>query len=854
MTISFSKTQACLIAVCAAFSLAASVQARPSVLLDDSRLDREINSVLHLEDSWHTTLQISDALGRAISVAIPIENVTYTLELEPHSIRSDIYSVFAQNDDGTLYEVEPGPVRTLRGSILELEGSIVSGSLMTDGLYARIALADGTEYWMEPVSEKLSRGPSNMYAFYKSEDIIPSGGSCGANDKMQVGSILDMLAHYGETDHTNRGGTLQVAQLGCDTDYEYWQDWGSNTESRINQVINSVNQQYESQVLLRHEITTIIIRDNSNDPYTSSDAGTLLDQFRAEWNSNQGSIQRDVAHLFTGKNTGSTIGIAWLGVVCYTNLAYSLVQSDCCGSFGCTTDLSAHELGHNWNADHQNNPSFNTMYPSIQCANYFIQASIDEISSYANSVSCLANGAAQGACCLTGNQCIETYEATCVSGGGIYQGDGTACATADCAEPQGACCVNGSCIDYTEPECASAGGIYAGNGSDCGTTGCSLGACCVGIDCSETLLADCSGSWYGDNTSCADTSCGAGADQLNYELRTWSRSDGSSMETYDVFFPSSDANSKLTGIFGEDADLLQLRSWSNADFDGSASLVALHQSIYGADGPHDRQLDAPFGNDLVYDSFATIGSTDSADGEPLFLGFDSTGFNSAAGLEMDNGIWFVVPDDPMASEGAGTTLGHRMLSVSVEAGQGVEMLTNIQWFDGAGVVHETRNVYWNNLGLGGGGGNDCPTDVDGNGSTDVGDVLELIGMWGPCSGCAGDLNGDGTVNVSDLLEVIGAWGPCSEPETFNVAAGSSTFTPSTLDVRRGDTIIWTRTGGNHTVTSGDNCTADGLFDAPLDNDDPVFTWVVPSNAPTFIPYYCEPHCTFGMVGEINIID
>jgi plastocyanin len=618
-------------------------------------------------------------------------------------------------------------------------------------------------------------------------------------------------------------------------------------------VINNVNQQYESQVLLRHEITTIIIRDNSNDPYTSSDAGTLLNQFRTEWNNNQGGIQRDVAHLFTGKNTGSTIGIAWLGVVCYTSQAYSLVQSDCCGSLGCTTDLSAHELGHNWNADHQNSPSFNTMYPSIQCANYFIQASIDEISSYANAVWCLTNGASQGACCLNGNQCIETYEATCELGGGVYQGDGTECATADCTEPHGACCVNGSCIDYTEPECASAGGIYAGNGSDCGTTGCSLGACCVGIDCSETLLADCSGSWYGDNTTCADTSCGAGADQLNYELRTWSRSNGSSMETYDVFFPSSDANSKMVAVFGEEADLLQLRSWSNADFDGSASLVALHQSVYGSDGPHDRQLDAPFGNDLVYDSFVTIGSTDSADGEPLFLGFDTTGFNSAAGLEMDNGIWFVVPDDPIASEGAGTTLGHRMLSVSVEAGQGVEMLTNIQWFDGAGVVHETRNVYWNNLGLGG-GGNDCPTDVDGNGSTDVGDVLELISQWGPCSGCSGDLNGDGVVNVTDLLDVIGAWGPCSEPETFNVAAGASTFSPSTLDVRRGDTIIWTRTGGNHTVTSGDNCTADGLFDAPLDNNDPVFTWVVPSNAPLYIPYYCEPHCTFGMVGEINVID
>ncbi|MGY8757528.1 MAG: zinc-dependent metalloprotease family protein, partial [Phycisphaerales bacterium] len=80
------------------------------------------------------------------------------------------------------------------------------------------------------------------------------------------------------------------------------------------------------------------------DPYTATDAGTFLDQFRTEWNNNQGSVQRDVAHLFTGKNlSGGTIGIAWLGVVC-DNYGYGLVESDCCGSFGCTTDLSAHEL------------------------------------------------------------------------------------------------------------------------------------------------------------------------------------------------------------------------------------------------------------------------------------------------------------------------------------------------------------------------------------------------------------------------------------------------------------------------------------------------------------------------------
>ena len=60
------------------------------------------------------------------------------------------------------------------------------------------------------------------------------------------------------------------------------------------------------------------------------------------------------------------------------------------------------------------------------------------------------------------------------------------------------------------------------------------------------------------------------------------------METYDLFFPSTDPNTRMVSVFGENADLLQLRGWSNADFNSTATLVAIHQSPYGADGPHDR--------------------------------------------------------------------------------------------------------------------------------------------------------------------------------------------------------------------------------------------------------------------------
>ncbi|MCP3902795.1 MAG: hypothetical protein GY715_04090 [Planctomycetes bacterium] len=56
----------------------------------------------------------------------------------------------------------------------------------------------------------------------------------------------------------------------------------------------------------------------------------------------------------------------------------------------------------------------------------------------------------------------------------------------------------------------------------------------------------------------------------------------------------------------------------------------------------------------------------------------------------------------------------------------------------------------------------CPADLDGGGGVDFGDILAVIGAWGPCAGCPADLTGDGVVSFADILAVIAAWGPCPE--------------------------------------------------------------------------------------------
>jgi len=85
-----------------------------------------------------------------------------------------------------------------------------------------------------------------------------------------------------------------------------------------------------------------------------------------------------------------------------------------------------------------------------------------------------------------------------------------------------------------------------------------------------------------------------------------------------------------------------------------------------------------------------------------------------------------------------------------------------------------------------------------------------------------------------------------------VRVRNNVFVPDTITVAPGDTIRWIWEQGFHTVTSGANCVYDGLyFDANINSGAPVFEFVVPAGV-NQIPYFCRPHCAFGMTGLILI--
>ncbi|HYE01600.1 MAG TPA: M12 family metallo-peptidase [Phycisphaerales bacterium] len=325
---------------------------------------------------------------------LPIGGEWRAVELWPHSVRAEGFQLFEQGPDGRLVEVKPAAERTVRGRLLDAEGSAVAGGIEEDGLYLRVIMPDDRQYWVQPSGDRLPGMPAGTHVVYTADDRIAGDHRCGTDDVLHQ-RPQDGHDHGG--DEGERGATVYTAQLATDADFEFFARYGSSArvQSRIATVVNTMNLQYERELDITHVITSSIVRTSEPDPYTSSNSNTLLDQFRAHWNANHNGITRDVAQLFTGKEVdGSVIGLAWVGVICdWDDFAYGMVQSDFDGLFMSATDLSAHEIGHNWNAGHCtcSSPAF-TMNPWITAINRHQSGSISSIVAHRNSRSCLTTG------------------------------------------------------------------------------------------------------------------------------------------------------------------------------------------------------------------------------------------------------------------------------------------------------------------------------------------------------------------------------------------------------------------------------------------------------------------------------
>ena len=289
--------------------------------------------------------------GSGVMISIEMDGREVVLDLAPKSFRSDSFTLVLAGDNGERIEVAAPPPSTYRGTIAGDPTTVVAGSIIDGEANLMIVTDEGT-WSVQPVPAE----GEGIHAIYSERDVIPHEGVCIVPEAGEVPNVMDMLP---KPTFAMRGteGEFRVAEIAIEADWRLFNTYfGQNQTALLNDidsVIAGLSAIYERDVLLTYELTHVLIRTTSaSDPYTTNDPSGLLGQFQSWWNTNQGGIPRDVAHLWTGRNmSGSTIGIAYLGVIC-TQSAYGADQIRFSGNFNSRVGLFSHELGHNWNAPH----------------------------------------------------------------------------------------------------------------------------------------------------------------------------------------------------------------------------------------------------------------------------------------------------------------------------------------------------------------------------------------------------------------------------------------------------------------------------------------------------------------------
>ncbi len=302
--------------------------------------------------------------ARSGRLSLHLGNQTFDLLLEPNDLRAPGYQEILRDGDQVTVLPERELV-TFKGAVVGDPESIVRLTIEPERLVAYVKTADDWVF-IDPVADYDRGADRGDVVVYRDADVTDlESGTCGSGRLHQHALEVESPAtpRLPGDPQTMAANTLQVAN---ECDGQYFSSHGNpGSFNRMSGVLNAVDGIYESEINTSISIVAQQCWSNaSTDPYTSLNASTTLNQFRNWWNANMGSTSRDVAHQFSGKNfSGSTIGIAWVGVICNNpSLSYGISQD--LSSSRQRRRLTAHEIGHNLSAGHDNQ---SPVCPGVSC-------------------------------------------------------------------------------------------------------------------------------------------------------------------------------------------------------------------------------------------------------------------------------------------------------------------------------------------------------------------------------------------------------------------------------------------------------------------------------------------------------
>ena len=306
--------------------------------------------------------EIEERVTASNRLKVQLTSGLLDFRIEQRNLRSPRYRAEVTGEDGVRRQLPPPPVTTYKGTAVVGQEVVQGRFTITSDRFEGVVFTSGDWHYIEPLRNYLPNAEAAELVVYKHSDIKPGQEwRCGVSKLRQGINQVDQAAVQAALDTT----TTYTVEIATEADYEYVQYWGSSAAANqeIESILNRVEGVYEQELNLKLEIVFQHSWNSRNDPYSGTDGEDLVEQFRHHWNANfYYSEDYDLAHLWTGKQTltaedeeGEEIrigGIAGRRTVCYNrrfSYGLSIRYSQTYKFF-----VAAHEIGHNFDADHPN--------------------------------------------------------------------------------------------------------------------------------------------------------------------------------------------------------------------------------------------------------------------------------------------------------------------------------------------------------------------------------------------------------------------------------------------------------------------------------------------------------------------
>ncbi|HET9865547.1 MAG TPA: zinc-dependent metalloprotease family protein [Steroidobacteraceae bacterium] len=308
--------------------------------------------------------------------------------------------------------------RVLRGRITGVAGSWVRLTRVGNGMQG--AIWDGNDIYViarygsiaRHLTTPLDASPDQTVVYRLSDTLngLPPE-FCGLSDELAASASAsagvstkrdttglqqykNLIAELRASAQT--AGDLDTLSISLIADQAYQAQFGANSEDSMIARLNVVDGIFTEQVgvILTPSETRLVPADA--DPFTSTQADVLLDQLSTYRENNPAVRAAGLAHLMTGKNLNDDVlGIAFLDVLCDVGAGVSLSDSETGEFFSAL--VMAHEIGHNFGAEHDgvpgacsSTPTTFLMSPQLNGSSQFSQCSLDSMA--------LTVAAARGRC------------------------------------------------------------------------------------------------------------------------------------------------------------------------------------------------------------------------------------------------------------------------------------------------------------------------------------------------------------------------------------------------------------------------------------------------------------------------